>query len=291
MGYLVSRSGPAPNDRAFQEGLRELGYVEGQNIVIERRWAGGDPDRLPALATDLVRLKVDVIFAGGGTIDAVKRATGTIPIVFMTEGDPVESGFVASLARPGGNITGLTVLADELAGKRLELLKEAIPRISRIAVLRHSTSDVSHLRATEAAAPSLRLQLQILEVKEPKDFDSAFRAAKEGRADALIELPSSFLSTHKKPLVDLAATSRLPAIWEHSLFAEAGGLMAYGPNLPELYRRAATYVDKILKGAKPSDLPVEQPTKFELVINLKTAKALGLTIPESVLIRADEVIQ
>src|SRR5215467_12896310 len=291
VGYLVSRSGPGPNDQAFQEGLRELGYIEGQNILIERRWVGGDPDRLSELANDLVHLKVDVIFAGGGTIDAVKKATGTIPIIFMTEGDPVQSGFVASLARPGGNITGLTVLADELAGKRLELIKEAIPKISRIAVLRHTTSDLSHLKATEAAAPSLRLHLEVLEVKESADFDGAFRAAKKERADALIELPSSFLSTYRKALVDLAAKNRLPAIWEHSLFANDGGLMSYGPILPELYRRAAGFVDKILKGAKPADLPVEQPEKFELVINLKAAKQIGLTIPENVLARADRVIR
>jgi ABC-type uncharacterized transport system substrate-binding protein len=214
IGYLVSRSEPGPNDRAFQEALRELGYIEGQNIIVERRWAGGDPERVPDLAADLVRLKVDVIFAGGGTIGVVKRATGTIPIVFMTEGDPVGSGLVASLARPGGNLTGLTVFADELAGKRLELIKEVIPKISRVAVLRHSTSDVSHLKATEEAAPSLGLQLQILEVRDPNDFDSAFAVAKKGRVNALIELPSSFLSTHRKPLVDLAAKSRLPAIWK-----------------------------------------------------------------------------
>ena len=291
VGYLVSRSGPGPNDQAFQEGLRELGYIEGQNILIERRWVGGDPDRLPELATDLIHLKVDVIFAGGGTIDAVKRATATIPIVFMTEGDPVEAGFVASLARPGGNITGLTVLADELAGKRLELIKEAIPKVSRVAVLRHFTSDVSHLKATEAAAPSLRLHLQVLEVKEASDFDGAFRVAKKERADALVELPSSFLSTYRKALVDLAAKGRLPAIWEHSLYANDGGLMSYGPILPELYRRAATYVDKILKGANPADLPVEQPEKFELVINLKAAKQVGLIIPPNVLARADKVIR
>jgi len=291
VGYLVSRSGPGPNDQAFQEGLRELGYIEGQNILIERRWVGGDPDRLPELATDLIHLKVDVIFAGGGTIDAVKRATATIPIVFMTEGDPVEAGFVASLARPGGNITALTVLADELAGKRLELIKEAIPKVSRVAVLRHFTSDVSHLKATEAAAPSLRLHLQVLEVKEASDFDGAFRVAKKERADALVELPSSFLSTYRKALVDLAAKGRLPAIWEHSLYANDGGLMSYGPILPELYRRAATYVDKILKGANPADLPVEQPEKFELVINLKAAKQVGLIIPPNVLARADKVIR
>jgi ABC-type uncharacterized transport system substrate-binding protein len=240
---------------------------------------------------DLVRRKVEVIFAGGGTIEVVKRVTGTIPIVFMTEGDPVESGFVASLARPGGNITGLTVLADELAGKRLELLKEVLPTISRVAVLRHSTSDVSHLRATEAAAPSLRLHLQVLEVREPKDFDRALSAAKKERAEPLVQLPSSFLATHRKALVDLAAKSRLPAIWEHGLYVNDGGLISYGPILPDLYRRAATYVAKILKGANPADLPVEQPTTFELSINLKTAKALGLTIPQSILIQADEVIQ
>jgi len=203
----------------------------------------------------------------------------------------VQSGFVASLSRPGGNITGLTVLADELAGKRLELIKEAIPKISRIAVLRHSTSDMSHLKATETAAPSLRLHLEVLEVKESADFDGAFRAAKKERADALIELPSSFLSTYRKALVDLAAKNRLPAIWEHSLFANDGGLMSYGPILPELYRRAAGFVDKILKGAKPADLPVERPSKFELVINLKTAKQIGLIIPQSVLYRADKVIR
>ena len=291
IGYLVSRSVPGPNDQAFQEALHELGYVEGQNIVIERRWAGGKAERLPDLAADLVRLKVDVIFAGGATEGAAKSATGTIPIVFMVEGDPVASGLVASLARPGGNLTGLTVFADELAGKRLEILKEAIPRISRVAALRYFNSDVIHLRTTETAAQSLGLQLQILVVKDPKDFDSAFGAAKKGRADALIELSSSFLSTHRKPLLDLAAKSRLPAMWEVSGFVNDGGLMSYGPSLPELYRRAATYVDKILKGTKPSDLPVERPSKFEFIINLKTAKQIGLTIPPDVLSRADKVIK
>ena len=291
IGYLVSRSAPGPNDQGFQQGLRELGYVEGQNIVIERRWAGGNPDRLPDLAADLVGLKVDVIFAGGAAVGAVKRATGTIPIVFIAEGDPVGSGLVASLARPGGNITGLAILADELAGKRLELLKETVPRISRVAVLRHSTSDVSHFKATEAAAASLGFQLQILEVRYSNDFDGAFGAAKKGGAEALIELPSSFLATHRKSLVDLAAKSRLPAMYEHSGFANDGGLMSYGPNLPDIYRRAATYVDKILKGAKPADLPVEQPTKFEFVINLKAAKQIGLTVPPNVLARADRVIR
>ncbi|HEU4340591.1 MAG TPA: ABC transporter substrate-binding protein [Candidatus Binatia bacterium] len=291
IGYLVSRSGPGPNDRGFQQGLSELGYLEGQNIVVERRWAGGNPDRLPELAGDLVHLNVDVIFAGGAAVGAVKKATGTIPIVFIGEGDPVASGLVASLARPGGNITGLAILADELAGKRLELLKEAIPRISRVAVLRHSTSDLSHLRTTEAAAQSFGLQVQILEVRYVNDFDSAFGAAKKGRAEALIELASSFLATHRKVLVDLAGKSRLPAMWEHSGFVNDGGLMSYGPSLPELYRRAATYVDKILKGSKPAALPVEQPTKFELMIDLKAAKQIGVTIPPNVLARADRVIR
>ena len=291
IGYLVARSGPGPNEQRFQQGLRELGYVEGKNIVIEWRWAGGNPNRLPDLAADLVHLRVDVIFAGGDIVHAVKRATGTIPIVFIAAGDPVRSGLVASLAHPGGNLTGLVVLADELAGKRLEILKEALPGISRVAVLRHSISDVSHLRATEAAGRSLGLQLQILEVRDPHDFDSAFGAAQKGRAEALIVLSSTFLSTHRKPLLDLTAKSRLPAMWEHSVFVNDGGLMSYGPNLADLYHRAVTYVDKLLKGRKPADLPVEQPMSFELSVNMKTAKALGLTIPPTIAVRATHVIQ
>lgn len=291
VGYLVSRSGPGPHDQAFQQGLRELGYVEGQNIVIERRWAGGNPDRLPDLAADLVRLKVDVIFAGGATAGAVQRMTETIPIIFIADGDPVRSGLVASLAHPGGNLTGLAILADELAGKRLELLKEALPGISRVAVLRHTTSDVSHLITTEATAQALGLELHILEVSNPQDFTSALEAAHKARAEALIQLSSSFLATQRKPLLELTAKRQLPAMWEHRGFVEDGGLMSYGPSLPDLYRRAATYVDKILKGRKPADLPVEQPTKFELVLNLKTAEVLGLTIPPSVLFQATGVIR
>jgi putative tryptophan/tyrosine transport system substrate-binding protein len=217
--------------------------------------------------------------------------TATIPIVFIADGDPVRSGLVAALAHPGGNLTGLAILADELAGKRLELLKEALPGISRVAVLRHSTSDVSHLSTTEAAAQALGLQLHILIVSDPQEFASALEAAHQARAEALIQLSSSFLTTQRKPLLELIAQRQLPAMWEHRGFVEEGGLMSYGPNLPDVYRRAVTYIDKILKGRKPADLPVEQPTKFEFVINLKTAQALGLPIPPSILFQADAVIR
>jgi putative tryptophan/tyrosine transport system substrate-binding protein len=291
IGYLVSRAGPGPNDQGFQDGLRELGYVEGQNIVIERRWASGNPDRLPDLAAELVRLKPEVIFAGGAIAGVVQRATRTIPIVFIADGDPVKAGLVADLAHPGGNLTGLAILADELAGKRLELLKEALPRLARVAVLRHVTSDGSHVRTTEAAAQALGLQLHILEVSDPQEFASALEAAHKARAEALIQLSSSFLATQRKPLLALTAKHQLPAMWEHRGFVEDGGLMSYGPSLPDLYRRAATYVDKILKGRQPADLPVEQPIKFELVVNLKTAKQLGLTMPPTLLFQADKVIE
>jgi putative ABC transport system substrate-binding protein len=291
IGYLVSRSGPGPHDQAFQQGLRELGYIEGQNIVIERRWAGGNPDRLPDLAAELVRLNVEVIFAGGAIAGVVQRATRTIPIVFIADGDPVKSGLVADLAHPGGNVTGLAILADELASKRLELLTEALPGLARVAVLRHATSDRSHVRTTEAAAQALGLQLHLLEVSTPQEFASALDAAQQGGAEALIQLSSSFLATQRKLLLELTAERRLPAMWEHRGFVEDGGLMSYGPSLPDLYHRAATYVDKILKGRKPADLPVEQPTKFELVLNLTTAKQLGLTMPPALLFQADKVIK
>jgi putative ABC transport system substrate-binding protein len=279
---------------AFRQGLRELGYVEGQNIAIEDRHAEGREHRLPDLAADLVRLKVDVIVAVGRLAASVARnATKTIPIVMGSTSDPVGSGLVASLARPGGNLTGLSILASELSGKRLELLKEMVPRISRVAVLAYPANPALalQLRETQVAARTLGLQLQILEVRSPDDLDRAFGAAKKERAGALNILPSAFYAAHRKKLVDLAAESRLPAMYDSREYVEAGGLMAYGPNLSDLYRRAAGYVDKILKGAKPADLPVEQPTKFELVINLKTAKALGLTIPPSLMLQADEVIQ
>jgi putative ABC transport system substrate-binding protein len=278
---------------AFRQGLRELGYVEGQNIAIEDRHAEGREHRLPDLAADLVRLKVDVVVAPGGVAaSAVRNATKTIPIVIWAS-DLVGSGLVASLQRPGGNITGLTTLSAELSGKRLELLKEMVPRISRVAVLAYPANPALalQLRETQVAARTLGLRLQILEVRSPDDLDRAFGAAKKERAGALNILPSAFLFAHRKKLVDLAAESRLPAMYENRWYAEAGGLMAYGASFSDLYRRVAGYVDKILKGAKPADLPVEQPTKFELVINLKTAKALGLTIPPSLMLQADEVIQ
>ena len=278
---------------ALLQGLRDLGYVEGQNIVIERRYSEGRNERLPDLAADLVRLKVDVIVAAGTPPPyAAKRATTTIPIVMTNASDPVGSGLVASLARPGGNITGLSLLSPELAGK-LELLKETVPKVSRVAVLWNPANPVHTLilRQAEVAARSLRLQLQILEARGPNEFDSAFSAMTKERAGALLVLADPMFFGHRTRLADLAAKSRLPSVFLLREHADAGGLMAYGPSTRDNFRRAATYVDKILKGAKPGDLPIEQPTKFELVINLKTAKALGLTIPRFVLGRADEVLQ
>jgi len=268
--------------------------VEGQNIVIERRYSEGRNERLPDLAADLVRLKVDVIVAAGTPPPyAAKRATTTIPIVMTNASDPVGSGLVASLARPGGNITGLSLLSPELAGKQLELLKETVPKVSRVAVLWNPANPVHTLilRQAEVAARSLRLQLQILEARGPNEFDSAFSAMTKERAGALLVLADPMFFGHRTRLADLAAKSRLPSVFLLREHADAGGLMAYGPSTRDNFRRAATYVDKILKGAKPGDLPIEQPTKFELVINLKTAKALGLTIPRFVLGRADEVLQ
>ncbi len=279
---------------AFIQGLRELGYVEGQNITIEHRSSEGKYERLPDLAADLVRLKVDVIVApAANPVFAAKQATRTIPIVMTGSGDAVGSGLVASLARPGGNVTGLSTLAPEIVGKQLELLKEIIPRVSRVAVLWNPTNQTHPLLLGEAkvAARSLGVQLQILEARRPDDFERAFAAMTRERAGALLVLTDGMFLLHLTRTADLAAKSRLPAMFALREQADAGGLMAYGPSLRDSFRRAATYVDKILKGAKPADLPVEQPTKFELVINLKTAKALGLTIPQSVLIRADEVIQ
>ena len=296
IGYLVgsSPSADAARYEAFRQSLRELGYVEGKNIVIEARNAEGKSDRFPALVAELVRLKVDVIVTSGAdTTRAAKEATTTIPIVFAQDGDPVTNGFVASLARPGGNLTGLSTLSPELNGKRLELLKEIVPQLSRVAILGTSTvpGHARFLKETEPAAGALRLQLQFLDVLDPKDIETAFRAANKGRADGLVVLSGPVLSSHRARVLDLGVESRLPAIHNFPEWVEAGGLMTYGVNLNDLYRRAAIYVDKILKGAKPGDLPVEQPTKFELIINLKTAKQIGLTIPPNVLVRADKVIR
>ena len=296
IGYLGSSSPSAVPHLvdAFRQGLRDLGYVEGQNIAIEYRWAEGRLERLPNLAADLVRLKVDVIFGSNtpGTV-AAKKATTTIPIVMAVVGDPVGSGLVASLGRPGGNVTGLSSLAVELGPKQLQLLKQAVPRVSRVAVLSNpaTQSHVLALKEVEVAARSLGVQLQILEARGSEEFDRAFAAMTRERASALLVLSDPVFLVYRTRLADLAAKSRLPAMYGLREHAEAGGLMAYAANYADLYRRAATYVDKILKGAKPGDLPVEQPTKFELVINLKAAKTLGLTIPQSVLIRADQVIQ
>ena len=290
----ASPSANANGNEALRQGLRELGYVEGKNIIIEWRSAEGKLDRLPALADELVRLKADVIVTSGGQATrAAKEATKTIPIVMAQVSDPVGSGFVASLARPGGNITGLSTLAPELSGKRLELLKETVPKLSRVAVLGTSTSigNVPQLREVDLAAGALKVKRQFLDILDPKDIETAFRAANKGRAEGVLVLAASVFVSRRTQVLDLAQKSRLPAIYYSPEFVEAGGLMSYGVNNTDLNRRAATYVDKILKGAKPADLPVEQPIKFEFVINLKAAKAIGLTIPPEVLARADRVIK
>jgi putative ABC transport system substrate-binding protein len=286
---------------ALRQGLRGLGYVEGQNLTLVERFAEGRYDRLSGLAAELVRLKVDVILSlSTPAALAAKNATDTIPIVMLGVGDPVKSGLVASLARPGGKITGLTFFAGDLSAKWLELLKQAVPRITRIAVLLNPANPAVNpanpdkaldLNATAVAARALRVQLQILEAPDPSELDRAFSTMAKERADALFVVADPMFFGQRSRIVDLAATHRLPTIFASRGFVEAGGLMAYAPNADEIYRRAAGYVDKILKGAKPADLPVEQPTRFELVVNLKTAKALGLTLPQSILIRADQVIQ
>jgi len=294
IGYL---GGNSPNTRSesFRQRLRELGYVEGKNIVIEWRHHEGKLDRLPALAAELVRLKVDIIITvGAPAARAAKEATTTIPIVMMQVGDPVGSGFVASLARPGGNITGLSSLAPELSGKRLELLKEVVPRLSRVAVFGTSTNPdtAQSVREVELAANALKVKLQYLDVLSPKDFETAFRAASKGRAQAVLYLVAGAVASGRQTeIAELAVKSRLPVIYSGRVIVEAGGLMAYGVNNTDLDRRAVTYVDKILKGRTPADLPVEQPMKFEFVVNLKAAKAIGLTIPPNVLVRADKVIR
>ena len=295
IGYLsAGPSGSSPNIEAFREGLRALGYAEGQTIAIEYRYAAGRDDRLPDLATELVRLKVDIIVTDSSpAARAVQKATKTIPIVMAASGDPIGTGLIASLARPGGNITGLTHLSPELSGKRLELLKEAFPRASPVAILWNPTNPdkASDFKETQAAARALGVQLQSLEVRGPNDFDKAFAAATSKRAQALITLSDPLTGSHGRRILEFALKNRLPAMYGERGFVESGGLMAYGHIPVDLHRRAATYVDKILKGARPADLPVEQPTKFELVFNLKTAKQIGLTIPPNVLARADKVIK
>jgi putative ABC transport system substrate-binding protein len=296
IGYLTGPSPSAIADRveAFRQGLRELSYVEGKNIVIERRFADGKLDRLPGLAAELVRLKVEVIVTGGGPATrAAKEATSTTPIVMANDNDPVADGFVASLARPGGNITGLSNFAPELSDKRLEILREVVPKLSRVAVLGTSTSPghAQMIKEIELAAKALKLQLQYLDVLDSKDIEAAFRAASKGQAEGVLTLGSGILVSQRSHIVELAAKNQLPAIYFSSQFVEPGGLMFYGVSLLDLDRRAATFVDKILKGAKPADLPVEQPKKFELIVNLKAAKQIGLTIPPNVLARADRVIR
>jgi putative ABC transport system substrate-binding protein len=300
IGLLANNPAASPHLlEAFLQGLHDLGYVEGRNLVIEYRSAEGKFERFPALAAELVALKVDVIVATTMPAAlAAKQATTTVPMVFAagTASDPVTSGLVTSLARPGGNVTGLTGLAPELVDKCLEQLTQAVPGVSRVAVLWQPGAlgermEKDMLKGADVAARALRVRLQVVEARGPADFDRAFSDMTRARAGALTVLPSVMFFSERRRLLDLAAKNRLPAVYPWREFVDAGGLMAYGANLADLFRRAATYVDKILKGTKPGDLPVEQPTKFELVINLKTAKALGLTIPPSLLQRADEVIQ
>ena len=291
IGLLVPGSQSAFSVRidALRQGLSELGYVEGQNIVIEYRYGEGKTDRFPDLAAELVRLKVDVIVTASTlSVQAAKKASGTVPIVFTAVNDPVGTGLVASFARPGGNVTGMTNLLQELDGKRLELLKETFPKVIRVAYLWNPSTSSSEMRA---AAQTLGLQLQALEVRASNDFDQAFETALKSRAQALITSPSPVFITHQKRILDFTAKNRLPAIYPTSDYAAAGGLMSYAHSNLENWRRTATYVDKILKGTKPADLPVEQPTKFEFIINLKAAKQIGLTIPPNVLARADRVIK
>ena len=294
IGFLAARSPSSFSSQteAFRQGLRELGHVEGENISIEYRYAEGNTDRFAAFATELVRLKVDVIVtASTPGVQAAKKASSTIPIVFASINDPVASGLVASLARPGGNTTGLTNLSADLDGKRLELLKETVPKVTRVAYLWNPEAPGTGLKGMQAAAPRLGVQLLSLEAQSTADFDAVFEAALKERVQALITLPSPLLNTHHKRIVDFAAKNRLAAIYSNPVFVRAGGLMSYTPDLNANFRRAAIFVDKILKGAKPAELPIEQPTKFEFLINLKSAKQIGVTITPNVLARADKVIR
>jgi putative tryptophan/tyrosine transport system substrate-binding protein len=296
IGYLAPASLSALTARteAFRQGLRELGYVEGKNVIIEWRSAEGKLDRLPALAAELVRFKVDVIVTTGPTATrTAKEATLSIPIVMAQDIDPVGTGFIASLARPGGNITGLSSLAPEISGKQLELLKETVPKLSRVAVLWASSNpaNAGMLREVERAAAAFGVKLQSLDVLARNDFETAFRAASKERADAVLVLQNGVVAAHRPEIAELAIKGRLPAIYPRLEFVEDGGLMSYGASFTDMDQRAATYVDKILKGRKPADLPVEQPMKFEFIVNIKAAKQIGLTIPPNVLVRADKVIK
>ena len=293
LGYLSMGSGPSAMTESFRQGLRELGYVEGQNLLVEYRYAGNRGDRLPAMAAELAGLNVDVIVVlGNRAVRAARHASNTIPIVMAFSSEVMETGFVASLARPGGNVTGLTTMSPELTAKRLELLKAVYPKVSRVAILWNAAPGKdAKWGSALVGAQALALGLQSVEVRRPEDLDRAFAAMTKEHANALFTLTDSFTMRNQQRIVDLAASHRIPAIYEVKEFADAGGLMSYGPHIPDMSRRAATYVDKILKGAKPADLPVEQPTKFKLVINIKTAKTLGLTIPQTLLLRADQVIE
>lgn len=289
---LFGTPGDNPNLTAFLEGLRDLGYVEGRNLALEYRYADGRPERLGELARQLVSVKPDVVVAlGGDVVPFVARATATVPIVMLTSDDPVEAGTIASFARPGGNLTGVAFVSAETAGKRLEFLKEAVPSLTRAAVLWNPDHPDGEHRNTEAAAHVLGIRVQSLEVRRPDEFEAAFQGAVRERAESLLVASSRLMNANRSRILAFAATHRIPLVTGWGPWARAGSLMSYGPDLDILVRRAATHVDKILKGAKPAELPVEQPTKYELVINLKTAKALGLTIPPSLLGRADQIIQ
>jgi putative ABC transport system substrate-binding protein len=295
IGLIVVPPLPNPMARAFERGLQELGYLPGRNIDIELRSLEGRLERLPAIASELARLQPDVIVAGGGapSARAVMNTTATIPIVFPASGDPVGEGLIKSLARPGGNVTGLSILSVELSAKRVQLLRDLVSRLSHLAVLQdHSMrTTLDQVSATEKAAAALGMKLEVLSVESAEQYEAAFQAASKAGAEALIVLPSSLFNANRRRLIDLAEKYRLPTLWEHRLFTESGGLVSYGTDIPDLYRRAAGYVDRILKGAKPAEMPVERATKLEFVINLKTAKALGIVASPTLLARADDVIQ
>ena len=293
VGILIySTPDQDPNTQAFLEGLRQLGYVDGQNVAIEYRFAQGRPERLPELAADLVRSKPDVIFALGGDVTPhVAKATQTIPIVYAMSPDPVLLGLAASLGKPGGNSTGVTFLSDQLAAKRLETFREAAPRLSRVGVVRDPSHADNEMPVAQRAAQALKLELQAVEIREPADIDRALAAAKQANVDGLYIVSSRQTTTNVQRIVEFANRERLPLVGGWGGWVQAGGLMSYGPNVADMIRQASTYVDKVLKGAKPGDLPIQQPTRFELLVNLKTAKALGLNIPDSFLLRAEKVIE